>query len=84
MECQQVPDEDVIPVLLHLPHHKDQRVKLAHVSVLYIDNVDLKSQVCHEVKGRWSERAVLSIANVNLTHKAAPKDTRASVTETAL
>lgn len=45
LEGQQVPDEDVIPVLRYLPHNKHQCVELADVGILHIHNAELSNMI---------------------------------------
>lgn len=44
MKRQEVPDKDMVPVLLHFPDNKDEGVVFAHIRVLNIDKVDLSGR----------------------------------------
>ena len=42
LKRQQIPQKDVVFVLLQIPHDQDQDVELADIGIVHIDKVDLK------------------------------------------
>lgn len=42
LKCQQIPDKDMVPVLVTFPHHKHYCVRLSDVCILDINYLDLE------------------------------------------